>query len=121
LGIFLCILCAGIHRSLGSHISKVKSVTLDDWSLSQTVNAERVGNEKSNAHFLAHSLRKYPENLADTTLMLWIRAKYEMRLFQSTSSHIVSELDRLPSVRSLISFSALWCGPSSYPRVKFVG
>ena len=31
LGIMLCMECCGIHRSLGVHISKVKSVTLDDW------------------------------------------------------------------------------------------
>lgn len=31
LGVFICIKCAGIHRSMGTHISKVKSVSLDSW------------------------------------------------------------------------------------------
>lgn len=35
LGIFLCINCAGIHRSLGTHISRVKSATLDKWTEEQ--------------------------------------------------------------------------------------
>jgi hypothetical protein len=33
LGITLCIECAGVHRSLGAHITKVRSLDLDDWEI----------------------------------------------------------------------------------------
>ena len=31
LGILICESCAHIHRALGSHISKVKSLSLEQW------------------------------------------------------------------------------------------
>ncbi|KAF8308985.1 Arf GTPase activating protein [Clavulina sp. PMI_390] len=35
IGIFICVHCASIHRKMGTHISKVKSVTLDTWTKDQ--------------------------------------------------------------------------------------
>jgi hypothetical protein len=34
-GVFLCIRCSGIHRGMGTHISRVKSVDLDIWTPEQ--------------------------------------------------------------------------------------
>jgi hypothetical protein len=30
-GVFLCIQCSGYHRTLGTHISRIKSLFLDNW------------------------------------------------------------------------------------------
>jgi len=35
LGIFLCMRCASLHRKLGTHISKVKSLSMDTWTAEQ--------------------------------------------------------------------------------------
>ena len=35
LGIFLCLRCAALHRKLGTHISKVKSLSMDQWNFEQ--------------------------------------------------------------------------------------
>ena len=35
LGIFLCMRCASLHRQLGTHVSKVKSLSMDSWSNEQ--------------------------------------------------------------------------------------
>ena len=50
LGIVLCIECSGIHRSLGTHISKVRSLTLDTMSFSTDIVEIllQIGNRVSN-------------------------------------------------------------------------
>ncbi|KAG5189290.1 hypothetical protein JKP88DRAFT_267368 [Tribonema minus] len=48
LGVVVCIGCSGIHRSLGSHISKVRSLALDALTETDLCVALHVGNEKAN-------------------------------------------------------------------------
>lgn len=77
LGCFICIRCSGIHRSMGTHISRVKSVDLDSWTDEQMKSMVRWGNAKSNAFWEA----KLPENHgpSDSKIDNFIRTKYEVR------------------------------------------
>ncbi|CAB1343626.1 unnamed protein product [Coregonus sp. 'balchen'] len=54
LGVFMCIRCAGIHRNLGVHISRVKSVNLDQWTQEQIQSMVDMGNNKAKHLYEAH-------------------------------------------------------------------
>ncbi|CAB0010562.1 unnamed protein product [Nesidiocoris tenuis] len=49
LGILLCIECSGIHRNLGSHISKVRSLHLDEWPAGHLSVMLSIGNRLANS------------------------------------------------------------------------
>lgn len=49
MGIFLCMRCAALHRKLGTHISKVKSLTMDTWTAEQVDVSERPSQQVEDA------------------------------------------------------------------------
>jgi hypothetical protein len=53
LGCFMCLECSGIHRAIGVHITKIKSITLDKWHPHEVEFMRSMGNYKHNALWAA--------------------------------------------------------------------
>lgn len=81
IGVFLCIRCAGIHRNLGVHISKVKSVNLDSWTPEQVVSLQQMGNSRARAVYEANLPDNHRRPQSDSALETFIRAKYEHKKY----------------------------------------
>jgi len=85
LGSFLCFHCSGIHRNLGVHISKVRSLSLDSWNDDWVAQMERWGNARAAAYWEARlGPQEGRPSLEDSTEQndvhkAFIRAKYEGR------------------------------------------
>lgn len=51
LAIFLCNRCYGIHRSVGAHITRTKTVGLDRWSVDEIERMSSIGNVVAKAYW----------------------------------------------------------------------
>jgi len=85
LGIILCIECSGIHRSLGTHISKVRSLTLDTSAFTPDIVEVLmlVGNRVSNMVWEAKldTFLKPGPNVTREQRLHFITGKYSDRLY----------------------------------------
>ncbi|CAH1112360.1 unnamed protein product [Psylliodes chrysocephalus] len=83
LGILMCIECSGIHRNLGSHISRVRSMDLDEWPPGNLAVMLAIGNSLANSVWecqIQNRSKPNPQSSREERER-WIRAKYEHKEF----------------------------------------
>lgn len=89
LGVFVCLTCSGIHRSLGVHISQVRSCNLDTWLPKQVEFVRAMGNTKANAYWeaqLPDHFKRPPGGQPNPELAAFIRAKYEQKRYAASDA-----------------------------------
>lgn len=121
IGVFLCIRCSGIHRGMGTHISRVKSIDLDTWTPEQMQSIQKWGNRRANLYWEAHL--KAGHIPPDHKMESYIRSKYESRRWALDgplpSDPSVLEDGGGESSPSLDSGGAPHSAPGSTPSERF--
>jgi len=95
-GVFICVTCSDVHRSVGTHITKVKGCTgtylwgPDELEKMQTV-GNRVGDE-------VYGVEKVSPDASKEVKQRFVVDKYEKRLFASEASPAPSERASQPAI-----------------------
>jgi len=104
IGVFICTKCSSAHRRLGTHISKVLSVTLDEWSDDEIESMIEVGgNSSANSIYEAYfpkGISKPNPDSSNEERTKFIRSKYELQEFLKPSLRIISSKSSFKSCDS---------------------
>eukprot|EP00096_Caligus_rogercresseyi_P013247 TRINITY_DN5922_c0_g1_i2.p1 TRINITY_DN5922_c0_g1~~TRINITY_DN5922_c0_g1_i2.p1 ORF type:complete len:755 (-),score=196.96 TRINITY_DN5922_c0_g1_i2:439-2703(-) len=85
LGVLMCIECSGVHRKLGSHISRVRSLDLDEWPPGHLAVMLSTGNALANSNWEGslRGRRKPEPASSQEEKEQFIMAKYSRKEFLS--------------------------------------
>ncbi|WOK92591.1 ADP-ribosylation factor GTPase-activating protein AGD12 [Canna indica] len=129
IGVFICLKCGSVHRSLGTHISKVLSLTLDAWS-DEEIDAmiEIGGNSCANAIYEAFLPEGYSKPNSESSYeerAQFIRSKYQLQEFLKPSLRISSSKSTLTPCGSAnsdgISRTESLTNTSDAGMIEFIG
>lgn len=90
LGTLICIECSGIHRNLGTHLSRVRSLDLDEWPPDLMRVMMSIGNNTANSVWEANikGRQKVSSSSSREEKERWIRCKYETKEFLPPAPYI---------------------------------
>uniref|UniRef100_I3J484 Small ArfGAP 1 n=1 Tax=Oreochromis niloticus TaxID=8128 RepID=I3J484_ORENI len=120
LGVFMCIRCAGIHRNLGVHISRVKSVNLDQWTPEQIQSMVDMGNTRARQLYEAHLPENFRRPQTDQAVEVFIRDKYERKKYYNKEALATAQVSINNTVCVLQFVSACYCCDAALPRLEAI-
>ncbi|KAL4946628.1 hypothetical protein BDV06DRAFT_53389 [Aspergillus oleicola] len=103
IGVFLCMRCAALHRKMGTHISKVKSLSMDTWSTEHVDSMRTHGNTIVNKIYNPRNVQPpVPTDIdeSDACMERFIRQKYQTRSLETGKPKPPSRKDSSYTTRS---------------------
>ncbi|KAK8949800.1 ADP-ribosylation factor GTPase-activating protein AGD12 [Platanthera guangdongensis] len=117
IGVFLCLKCCSVHRNLGLDISKVLSLTLDEWMEEDIDSMVEVGgNSSANSIYEAYvpkGISKPKPNASIEERTKFIRSKYELQEFLKPSLRMVSSKCSFKSCASGVNIDSFYSPATS--------
>ena len=96
-GVYVCLACAGVHRSLGVHISFVRSTTLDSWTEAQLAIMQAGGNGRARTFFKQHGYTETGSDKIESKYTSTAAAKYRQTLQKEANAFLASQSGAAPA------------------------